>query len=693
MGFIATEVSSTVLSDMVTLQYKFDYEINEFAYTSNRDSLLDLMTELFDYSIDELGTVMQLALEYIRRKPELAPQLTWSINERFDIRREDYRNGFIRQTVLLDAISKCMNDCDLLSKSLFWRIIPTLLKYENNYASGTFRDPQRIKIYTLSVCENKTLSELHKRIWSLIDLHFDRECFCDFIEKHEFYAPKGSKFPKLDASLVGELIEKYLSPSNFDDCLIVHDFSNRIQLIRSCKTIASSLKYKFNNKSYQFYSLLRWDYCNGKEEASYDYKKYNFLKTKELKSSFNIKTLKECNTFIRKFRCILKSNRLDNKEALYSSVSFLIGCTLQQNINLGKYFFQQTLRSITDYFDISPIMLPFVLDVKHNWAEAFSVIKKILQKTKNQHRLRLLIDFYKLMPVTYLVADDLRILLKCISNYKSTETLYIFPSEFTKFNTVVHNGFTSIMRKIYDANQIEFKYSLGSFEVEVWLSLITDANLAEQLYLQQAVYQDHFDYRRKAFLNIVTNRPHFLFDYVKSVKPSRSPKVNKVWSISNIEPIIEEIMSLVRQDYFSQGLSEDWENELFSDIQNDENAKIVENFIITRFEQNKNIEQTFRLARIFSYQLFCRLAIEYIEIADSVEKYMEIDWINSSSCITAINQTTGEIIAQRWQNFLDVILSSNSVRKLPIVTQIRQLIQRANESSRREAEREKLFFN
>ncbi|MBD5282894.1 MAG: hypothetical protein HDS33_07710, partial [Bacteroides sp.] len=365
MGFIAAEVLSTVLYDVVTMEYKFDYEINEFAYTSNRDSLIDLMTELFDYSIEESGTVMQLALEYIRRKPKLAPQLTWSINERFGIKREDYRNGFIRQTVLLDAISKGMNDGDLLSKGLFWRIIPTLLKYENNYASGIFRDPQRIKIYTLSVRENKILSEIHKRIWSLIDRHFDRECFCDFIEKHEFYAPKGSKFPKLDASLAGELIEKYLSPRIFDDCIIVHDFSKRIQHIRSCKTIASSLKYKFNNKSYQFYSLLRWDYCNGKEEANYDYKKYNFLKTKELKSSCNIKTLKECNTFIRKFRCLLKSNKLDNKEAIYSSVSFLIGCTLQQNIDLGKYFFQQTLRSITDHFDISPIMQPFVLDGEH----------------------------------------------------------------------------------------------------------------------------------------------------------------------------------------------------------------------------------------------------------------------------------------------------------------------------------------
>ena len=691
MGFIATEVLSTRLSDVVTIEYKFDYEINEFAYTSNRDSLLDLMYELFDYSIEESGTVMQLALEYIRRKPKLAPQLTWSINERFGIKRDDYRNGFIRQTVLLDAISKGMNDGDLLSKSIFWRIIPTLLKCENNYSSGIFRDPQKIKIYTLSVRENKTLSELHKRVWSLIDLHFDRECFCNFIEKHEFYAPKGSKFPKLDASLAGELIEKYLSPRIFDDCIIVHDISNRIQLIHSCKTIASSLKYKFNNKSHQFYSLLRWDYCNGKEEASYDYKKYNFLKTKELKSSFNIKTLKECNTFIRKFRWLLKSNRLDNKEAIYSSVSFLIGCTLQQNIDLGKYFFQQTLRSITDYFDISPIMLPFVLDVKHKWTDVFSVIKKILQTTKSQHKLKLLINFYKLLPAKYLVADDLRILLKCINNYNSTEKLYIAPSQFTKFNLVERNSFTSIMRKIYHANQIEFKYHLGSFEVEDWLSFITDTNLAEQLYLQQAIFQDHFDFKRKAFLNIVKNRPHFLVDYVRLAKPRHSPKMNEVWSIDNIEPTIEEIMSMVHPDFFSQGISQDWEFEIFSDIKNDDNAKRAENFIISRFNQNKNIEQTFRLARIFSRQLFNRLAVEYIDIADSAEKYMTIDWINASPFITAINQTTGEIIAQRWQSFLAIINTSSSVKKLPIVAQIKLLIHSANESSRREAEREKLF--
>ena len=70
---------------------------------------------------------------------------------------------------------------------------------------------------------------------------------------------------------------------------------------------------------------------------------------------------------------------------------------------------------------------------------------------------------------------------------------------------------------------------------------------------------------------------------------------------------------------------------------------------------------------------------------------MEIDWINSSSGIVAVNQTTGEIVSQRWQVFMDIVSTSTSTRKYSIIAKIKQFIQKANESSYREKEREKLY--
>ena len=137
--------------------------------------------------------------------------------------------------------------------------------------------------------------------------------------------------------------------------------------------------------------------------------------------------------------------------------------------------------------------------------------------------------------------------------------------------------------------------------------------------------------------------------------------------------------------------SSDLEYELFSEIKNQDNLKKVEKFIIARFWRNENIEQTFRLAHLFSHQLFNQLALDYIDCAISPEEYMEIDWINSSPCITAVNQTVGDIIACRWQNFLEVVQMSKSHKRYPIITKIKQHIQRAQDSSREENEREKLF--
>lgn len=692
LAYIASEIYSIELPHEGTESYSLEYAVNEFSYSSNRDPLLDLISGIFDYSIEELGDVIQMALEYIRRRPDLAPQLVWSINEHFGFTPEDYRSGFIRQTILLDTISKSMNTDDNLTRMLFWKIIGVLLKCEHHCIKGAFRNPQKFVIYNLSICESKPLIELHKKIWALMDCCFDKEFFSSFIGNHGFYAPKGSRFPKLDACSVIDIINKHLSPYDFEDCLIVEKFINSIRYIRSCNQLKSYLFTRFNNSTYEFYNLLRWNFCKGKGEADYDYQKYNQFKVKELTNAFHFENKKECDVFICKFKSLITHRKLTNKEPLYQSVSFLIGHILHKDICLGSYFFKLILRCTTDYFGLGQMLYPLIYDDKHNWAHVLCAIKNILRRTRNQHKFRLLIEYYAMVPGAYLAENDLTILLKSIRSYKSSDRLYIFPSQFTKFNEISKDGFTSLMREIFHINQSEFRFHLGSHDAETWFELITDRNLAESIYLQQVECQDHFDYKRKAFLNIVKNRPHFLVDYVKAAKPKGSPKINEVWAITDIEPIIEEILSMIRSPHnLWRGISQDWEYELFSDIKNKEDRKKAEAFILERFRRKDNIEQTFRLSRHFLIELFNQLAVEYIDIAASADEYMEIDWINSSSSIVAVNQTTGEIVSQRWQVFMDIVSTSMSTRKYSIITKIKQYIQRANESSYREKEREKLY--
>ncbi len=692
LGYIASNIYSIGLPKVVTESYNLEYEPNEFALSSNRDPLLDLISEIFDHSIEELGDIIQIALEYILRRPELASQLVWSINEHFRFTKDDHRYGFLRQRVLLDTISNNMDAGDNLSKKIFWKIIGVLLKSEQHYITSTFRNPQKITICNLSIRESRPLTDLHNRIWTLMDCYFDKESFGTFIENHGFYAPKESKYPTLDAFSVGGIINKHLSPNDFEDCLVVEKFINSIRYIRSCNQLKSSLSKRFYNSIYMFYNLLRWNYCRGKEEADYDYQKYSKFKAKELTAAFHFENKKECDAFIRKFKYLITTRKLINKEPLYQSVSFLIGDILHRDISLGSYFFKLILRYITDYFDLGQMLYPLAYDDKHNWAHAWRDIKNILRRTRNQYKLRLMIKYYAIVPDAYLVPKDLTILLKSIRSYKSSSRLYISPSQFTKFNEISKDGFTKVMRELYLANHPEIMYQFGCYEAETWFELITDRNLAELIYLQQVECQDHFDYTRKAFLNIVNGRPLFLVDYVKTAKPKGSPKINEIWAITDIEPIIEEILSMIRSRHnLWEGISQDWEYKLFSEINNQDNLKKAERFIIARFRRNEKIEQTFRLAHLFSHQLFNQLALEYIDCATSTEEYMEIDWINSSAGITAVNQTVGEIIAYRWQIFLDVVKMSKSPKKYPIITKIKQLIQRAQESSREENERDKLF--
>lgn len=149
LAYIASEIYSIELPHEGTESYSLEYAVNEFSYSSNRDPLLNLISGIFDYAIEELGDVIQMALEYIRRRPDLAPQLVWSINEHFGFTPEDHKYGFVRQTILLDTISTSMNTGEYLTRILFWKIIGVLLKCEHHCVKGAFRNPQKFVIYNL----------------------------------------------------------------------------------------------------------------------------------------------------------------------------------------------------------------------------------------------------------------------------------------------------------------------------------------------------------------------------------------------------------------------------------------------------------------------------------------------------------------------------------------------------------------
>lgn len=694
IDFIATSIYSIELPKEISRDYKVEYKTNEFAYSSDRDSLLDLISGIFDYPIDELGAIIQLAIEYIRRKPELCPQLVWSINEHFGFNLDDSQKGFMRQAILVDIISAGLGAGDNLSKYLFWEIITVLLKCEHNYTTGVFRFPHVFRIYDLSVRENLPLTILHERIWSLIDIYFDKICFDSFVGRHVFLGPENSIYPKLDAELAVKIIEKHFSQSNFEDCLIVHEFTGRIKHISGCQSLVLSLTNKFSSDNYRFYNNLRWNCCNGKEETDYDYKSYGQLKTKELLSLFHFDTKEECDDFICALRGIINSDKVHEKEQLFRSVSFVIGHVLQANTCLGKYFLKRVLDFAADSeLNIDYMILPIMIDENHDCTESFYAIKDNLYSTDNRYRYSLLINYYRVLPSRYLKMEDLGLLLKCVRDYNSLDTMLIYPSCYTKFNEIAYNGFTLFMKELYLYNINEFKFYLSSYETEAWTELITDDDLAELIYLQQVKHQGHFDYKRKAFFNMVNKRPRFLVDYVTVAKPHSSPKINEIWSVVDIEPVIGEILSKITPLSFSnRGLSQDWEDELFSDIKNAENAKKAEKFIIRSFEQKNNLKQTFRLARIFSRELFNRLAVEYIDIAASAEEYMEIDWINACSVSVVVNQDIDEFVAKRWEDLLSVVYTSQSPKKYPIVAKIKLFIQADKDYCRSVAEHEKLFI-
>jgi hypothetical protein len=177
-------ISNAVYSMPLCSKSEFSFEKKEshFVLNTNAD-ILDLSSKLFIYVGKELRGAIELAFEYVRRKPSSASNLLRHINELFMYRHYDTEFSHYRQSELLNYVIEQVEKEDALCQQIIWYIAKLLLAFHTNY-SGPAVDRNSFSLYQYPVPAKKSILKIRERIWTTIDSYYSSDSFYRLIKNY-----------------------------------------------------------------------------------------------------------------------------------------------------------------------------------------------------------------------------------------------------------------------------------------------------------------------------------------------------------------------------------------------------------------------------------------------------------------------------------------------------------------------------
>lgn len=687
-AYISDEVYS--LPSCSSSEFSFEKDESHFVLNTNAD-VLDLSSKLFIHVGKELRVVIELAFEYVRRKPSSASDLLRHINEQFMYRHYDTEISHYRQSELLNYVIEQIDKGDTLCQQTMWYIAKLLLAFHTNY-SGPAVDRNSYSLYQYPVPALKSILKIRKRTWTTIDRIYSSDSFSWLLKNYMSSSwRRENKLPKHDIPFILKIIKKHLNSKSFEDCLCVQKFIEWARRNGMPKKDYDFYYKKFRCKEYMFYVLLTWDRLRDKDQCDYkDIDAYHRYKQLELKKNFVYRTKQSYDSFLAKYTSLANNKSLKDIHSIKNSLNYIVSLAFENDFDLGCYFLKKII--LYNFQDFIPTAL-FVNHLKS--APKSNNILATIQLADFDMKSEWIIKFFEFIPVTFLKKKDLAILLNAISGCTIGTNINL--SNLKKLRELDSCIIDNILTLIQSLNEKGKRIILSDHDPELINNACSSKKVIQDTYLQQVKLNKYFDYNLKELLLLLQNNPLFLVDYIKSVVDDNIEPVSElslVWEIVGIEPAVEEVLKYFRSNSRYRFYREDkWEIALFLNIKKGAVVEKAQVFLKDQFKKGlgdeRYIEQIVLITRgIFNdlYNLFISDYIDYIEAPDD---FFHIDWLNLRSGISyGENTTSGDIEAARWSSLLSCLKNITN----PKVYSIRSKIKRYIVSCQKQADDERARY-
>ncbi len=665
------------LENATSESFEVTYENNAFSYEKNK--VIELLGEFFRFP-NNLNDALELAIEYVRKKPEHVPELIHKIREQLLFDRDDERFRFARQSILFQILLDGLNKKDNLCASIFYELSKTFLSFKFRHTKGGRN--HSFYWYEYPIPNSQEIQEFRKNIWVSVANDFNNSPAESFslLQSYASVSPDVLReVMEFDVPYVIDIIERHLSPDNFEHCRYVHE------QIRWCKRNSvlhpsfSSLAESFTNADYETYLKIDWDILRDKEMYEYeDYREYERLKEAEIRTSFVFKTRTEVEEFIKVFTFL--KEKAKNEWNYNNSLDFVIDENCSLDFHLGCELLNQVIA-----IDNTINYIPRVVFRNHlKTAESSEHIWAIIQSKDFNLKAHWELSFYDYLEDSLLTKGYVDAIVNTVSNMSGSNTVHF--DRLQRFLSIEPNLFQVVLRKIVEKNE-------NGTGLQVWMDFFSthfdklgdNIDLIKKAYIQQDKIHNHFDYEGKGMFNILKQDPQFLMEYVESLFSERKfglsgdhRRLGFVWQVDGIEPVLTEVFDLVieREPYF--GILDHFCNSFFRNIPEDSKEKAKDflfQFVRANNSDHQKVNVAVDIARHSMKEVFEEMLLLFLSINQEVGVFSKIMWRGSGTSGTG-DVILADIEAADWRNILAIVNKSQmGIKLLPIKKYLNERIE------------------
>lgn len=532
------------------------------------------------------------------------------------------------------------------------------------------------------------------RIWKYVDYRLCAEV--DATKKaiyeymHKGYGDIEENYIQSDIDAVTEVVRKHFSPDNPLDCRNVHTYVNKLNKIPLKRRTYQGLANEFNGELYRLYCTLSFEHIKKRQRTEIDIVGSSILRERK----------------IAEIRTMLSFNSSDDFKPLYEKIRIMWslvvlpgdGWYLSEGLTeyllsiaeCDSVLFVEILEYIVSigfpigYMDNPPLLSTVMERGSVRPEDLYAALQPVTEKTASW-----LLSLFWSLPESEINTSWFSLLDKHLSELVMYRPDRIATSYFLNRYAAFDSTLPSRVLRMLSDIKLEHKKNIHlwddfieKFGLKIDSSLTT---LLEQLYLDEYLTKQAYDYNRKALAVLINRRRGFWLDFLSAHYSEESclrhdfGQLSFVWAREDYYELIIEGLKFIEQRKMYMIYSSEVEG-FFERIDSDGTDRIG-SFLERFIRENSHsldllnaVYITLTQSDIPVDKSFIGLFLTYNK---SAEDFARIDWIKSSGVRShSVGTITGDIRARQWEGVLLKIEGmSESLKYLHHRRYIKQMIE------------------
>lgn len=680
--------------------YSGFYETNDFVHS--REQILDYLSRFFRNYSDSYIPSIELGFEYIRKRPEHLPEFVRRIRETLLFDEPDEKYAYKRQSTFINLMKEKIKEGFVHYSVAFFELAKTFLKHSFHITHGGRKNS--ITFYDYPITDSKEIREIRKDIWETLFYCFKEsrgEVVTVINEYKPEYRNRNPKIIDFDLSILIPFISEHLSPKSFNETYVVNELINSLNREKEITDLSyQKLKSKFNTIEYRNFRKIDWNRLRDKDEYDYvDWRKYEELKTENLKKNFTFSSNENFNSFFDSIENVLKVSENSNSQ-IENSIDIIISENFKNNNEVGFSLLKQYLDK---NYDIRTLYKT-LFSINNTTKEWSLSLWELLKKWNNDNSIHWRLDSLVRLPKEHIDKFYYNEALETIQGINKPSYLYL--DQFTKFDDIEMGFLKKVINIISlkiesESTRITFSDYPFTDDLDIFKE---DYDLIKKSYFQQFEFGksgSSFDYQKNGFKSIYNKYPKFLFDFFSHFytkydvhRDVKSLDISFIWDNPKDSVNIEKTIKLLIEKEQYIGLGEHSVSALFHSLKSDEQKRntfdFVKGFITKNASDSDCIQIIFDTVKECLIEKYEELLHHFLDINSGLDFFNKIDWIGNAG-VQMGEIIWGELYAKKWTNLLEIVdRFHNKLAIIPIKSLIKSRIQ--EQYRRAESERMRKFI-